>query len=237
MVTFVKIFYGKDWAEKNRNTHMTLIELMIMHRRIFSLIDNLHDLICRGNKDYKESLAKVQDYNMTKILTRMCSIPDIGGDYKEGRCDLNVIYGVQFDIELYNTIDIILRKLRMGILLEEQKAMVTKASKGNSDDAEGEGNEEEKQKEEEIDDDDDELKKVPGIWKIIIGPDGAPLKRNNSDVMNNIFINYAVRSFTNIEKMMQQNNTQDSRKQQRYNEEVEKRKITWEKETLEAFNG
>lgn len=94
MITFVKIFYGRDWAEKNKGTHMTLIELMMMHRKIFSLIDNLHDLICRGNKDYKESLAKVQDYNMTKILTRMCSIPDINGDYKEGRCDLNVIYGV-----------------------------------------------------------------------------------------------------------------------------------------------
>jgi len=236
MATFVKIFYGKDWTEKNKGTHMTLIELMFMHRRIFSLIDNLHDLICRGNKDYKESLAKVQDYNMTKILTRMCSIPDLGGDYKEGRCDLNVIYAVQFDIDLYNTFDIILRKVRMGILEQEQKEMVIQASKGNSDENEGE-NAEEAKTDDEIDDDDDELKKVEGIWKIIIGPDGAPLKRNNSDVMNNFFINYAVRSFTNIEKMMQQNNTQDSRKQQRYNEEIEKRKLIWEEETLNAFKG
>lgn len=56
---------------------------------------------------------------MTKILTRQCSIPDIGGDYKEGRCDLNVIYAVQFDIDLYNYVDILLRKVRMGILAEE----------------------------------------------------------------------------------------------------------------------
>ena len=92
-----------------------------MHRRIFSLIDNLHDLCCRGNKDYKEALAKVQDYNMTKILTRQCSIPDLQGNYKESKVELNVIWGVQFDIEYYNYYDIVLRKLRMGILAYEMK--------------------------------------------------------------------------------------------------------------------
>ena len=49
----------------------------------------------------------------------MCSIPDLSGDYKEGKCDLNTIYAVQFDIDLYNYIDVVLRKLRMGILKEE----------------------------------------------------------------------------------------------------------------------
>ena len=39
-----------------------------------------------------------------------------------------------------------------------------------------------------IDEDDDETKKVDGIMPIIIGPDGVPLKRNNSDVMNNFYI-------------------------------------------------
>lgn len=42
------------------------------------------------------------------------------------------------------------------------------------------------------DDDDAELKKIEGTNSIGIGPDGSPLKRNNSDVMNNFFINYAV---------------------------------------------
>jgi len=73
---------------------MTLMDLMLMHRRIFSMIDNLHDLTCRGNKDYKEALAKVQDYNMTKILTRNCSIPDETGNYRESKVELNVIYAV-----------------------------------------------------------------------------------------------------------------------------------------------
>jgi len=94
MDTFVKIFYGKEWNEKFKGTFMTLIQLMQMHRGIFSLIDNLHDLTCRGNKDYKEALSNVQDYNMTKILTRQCSIPDVNGDYKEAKCDLNTIYAV-----------------------------------------------------------------------------------------------------------------------------------------------
>lgn len=58
---------------------------------------------------------------MTKILTRKCSIPDKNGDYKEGKCELDVIYAVQMDIEIYNYVDIVLRKLRLGKLHEEVK--------------------------------------------------------------------------------------------------------------------
>lgn len=71
---------------------MTLMELMMMHRKIFSLIDNLHDLCCKGNKDYREALANVQDYNMTKILTKQSSIPDKSGDIKQNFCELNTLY-------------------------------------------------------------------------------------------------------------------------------------------------
>jgi hypothetical protein len=39
-----------------------------------------------------------------------------------------------------------------------------------------------------VDEEDDETKKIEGIMSIIIGPDGSPLKRNNSDVMNNFYI-------------------------------------------------
>jgi hypothetical protein len=39
-----------------------------------------------------------------------------------------------------------------------------------------------------LDEEDDETKKIDGIMAIIIGPDGVPLKRNNSDVMNNFYI-------------------------------------------------
>jgi len=70
------------------------MELMTMHRKIFSMIDNLHDLTCKGNKDYKEALEKVRDYNITKILTRMCSIPDPNGVYKESIVEMNVVHAV-----------------------------------------------------------------------------------------------------------------------------------------------
>lgn len=117
MSTFEKIFYGLNFV-KFKDKHMTLIELMRMHRKIFSLIDNLHDLTCRGNKDYKEALSKVQDYNMTKILTKSCSIPDSNGDFKESKVELNIIHAVQWDMEYYNYIDVVLRKLRMGTLAQ-----------------------------------------------------------------------------------------------------------------------
>ena len=118
MATFAKIFYGSNF-EKFKGKHMTLYELMVMHTGIFSIIDNLHELFCRGSKNSKEALANVQDYNMTKILTRKCSIPDKSGDYKEGRCELNVIHAVQMDIEMYNYWDVVMRKVRMGILRQD----------------------------------------------------------------------------------------------------------------------
>ena len=58
MVTFSKIFYNGNF-ESYKGKHMTLIELMRMHRIIFSLITNLHDLTCKGSKDYKEWLSNV----------------------------------------------------------------------------------------------------------------------------------------------------------------------------------
>ena len=113
ITTFAKIFYvnfEQDYAGKG----MTLIELMVMHRKIFSIIDNLHDLCCRGTKDYRQALANVQDYNMTKILTRKCSVPDKGGDIKQSSCDFNVLYGIQMDIELYSYIEIVFKDYRSG---------------------------------------------------------------------------------------------------------------------------
>ena len=200
MVTFGKIFYGQNF-QNFKGKHMTLIELMLMHRKIFSLIDNLHDLMCRGNKDYKTALSNVQDYNMTKILTRKCSIPDRNGVYKEGKCDLDVIYAVQMDIELYNYVDIVLRKIRLGKLWDEMKtkeagAEMAEEEKAEKADAAADAN----AQQDEGDEEDDETKKVDGIFPILIGPDGIPLKRNNSDVMNNFHIMFAVLSFTTLEK-------------------------------------
>ena len=56
------------------------------------MIESLHDFTCRGNKDYKEALEKIRDYNITKILSRMCSIPDPNGDYKESKVEINIIH-------------------------------------------------------------------------------------------------------------------------------------------------
>jgi len=111
LTTFVKIFYV-NFVQLFGGKGRTLIELMEMHRIIFSLIDNLHDLVCRGNKDHKEALMKVQDYNMTKILTRKCSIPDETGDIKLAKCDFNTLFNIQMDIELYNYCTILFHHFR-----------------------------------------------------------------------------------------------------------------------------
>jgi hypothetical protein len=51
---------------------------------------------------------------MTKILTRKCSVPDKGGDIKLARCDFNLLYYVQMDIELFNYFEILMRDYKTG---------------------------------------------------------------------------------------------------------------------------
>ena len=41
---------------------------------------------------------------------------------------------------------------------------------------------------------------VDGAYATGLGPDGALLKRNNTDFMNNFFVNICVRSFTEFDK-------------------------------------
>merc|ERR1712166_529579 len=85
------------------------------------------------------------------------------------------------------------------------------------------------------DDDDDELKKVDGVNSIIIGPDGAPMKRNNSDVMNNFFIMFACRCFTDIDKLIKNQGTQDPRKVAKFMLQIEAKKTQWESSTIGQF--
>jgi hypothetical protein len=59
---------------------------------------------------------------MTKILTRKCSVPDKGGDIKEGLCDFNVLYSLQMDIELYSYIECVFRDFRSGKMAQEVAA-------------------------------------------------------------------------------------------------------------------
>lgn len=202
MVTFKKMFYGSSF-EYFRGKHMTLIELMELHRKIYDLVDNLHDLVCRGVKDYKESISNVQDYNMTKILSRKTSIPVMSGKYKEGKVEMDVIHAVQMDIEMYNFIDVTMQKLKLGKLHRE----IQEKSHGQHEEDEIKGGasaSENKERVDQGDEEDDETKKVDGIYPATIGPDGVPLKRNHSDLMNNFFVDYAVRSFTDIEKELKE---------------------------------
>ena len=109
LAPYLIIFYTSDFARRFNGKSMTTLELMLMHRRIFFLTDNLHDLICRGNKDYKTSLANVEDYNKTKILGRKCSIPDLSGDIRNASVHFNIMQNIQMDIEVYNYFDACLR--------------------------------------------------------------------------------------------------------------------------------
>lgn len=55
---------------------------MAMHQRIFQLVSNMHDLMCRGLKDYRQALENVSDYNVAKILQRQNLVLNKSGDIR-----------------------------------------------------------------------------------------------------------------------------------------------------------
>ena len=103
---FVNLFYV-NFFTKWANKRMTMIDMMKMHLRVFEIQENLHDLMCRGNKDYKYALANVQDYNMTKIMTKQSAVPDRTGDIKLFTCEFNLLFHLQTDVELYNYLSLV----------------------------------------------------------------------------------------------------------------------------------
>tara|TARA_B110000285_G_C14896547_1_gene501140 strand:- start:344 stop:748 length:405 start_codon:yes stop_codon:yes gene_type:complete len=85
-------------------------------------------------------------------------------------------------------------------------------------------------------DEDDETKKIDGIFRILIGPDGVPLKRNNSDVMNNFYINYVVRSYTTIDKTLKEIRENNNKaREAKMGAIVDLQKQEWRKITKDNF--
>jgi len=83
---------------------VTYYELMKMHRNKFKIMESLNDLLCKGSKDYTESLSTVKDFNSTKIMTRICSVPSKDGDITMNRIYFDMLKIILEDIKLYNHI-------------------------------------------------------------------------------------------------------------------------------------
>ena len=55
---------------------------MDIHKQIYSIIDMFHSLYCRGDKNYRASIATIHSYNLTKVMAKQCAIPTVE-DQKE----------------------------------------------------------------------------------------------------------------------------------------------------------
>ena len=152
---------------------------MQLHRRVFGLISGLHDYICKGTRDFKQSLSSIQDYNLTKILAKKCSFPDLQGDVKQNKVQSFVLKSIASDLQVYNFVDCLIRRNKANTLAEYVSKMEQFDSKGGHAVPEG------------IHGD------VEGL-----GPDGHSLLRDPQDFINNYWINHAVRSFTNVESRL-----------------------------------
>lgn len=65
-------------------------------------MENLNDLICKGTKDYRESLLKVQDFNYTKVLAKICSIPSNSGNIVENHIEFDMLKSIYQDTLYFN---------------------------------------------------------------------------------------------------------------------------------------
>mmetsp|Transcript_8089 Transcript_8089/g.13582 ORF Transcript_8089/g.13582 Transcript_8089/m.13582 type:complete len:254 (+) Transcript_8089:1402-2163(+) len=196
---------------------------MIQHREIMKLVDNLHDLCCRGNKDYKMALENVQDYVLAKMLSRKCTVPHHTGDIKQAQIHFNILFGLQMDIELYNYVDILFRDFRAGHLDRHLNAKEGRKQNQKT------------------------FKNQRGVTIIIhsgvvflpmhAAPAGVTLFRDNADFMNNFFVHIVATTFTGIEKVTaeyKEANNDDGLKETL--KELEKVRSQWKKDLTQEVN-
>lgn len=125
------------------------------------------------------------------------------------------------DIELYNYIDILLKDYKSGKLAHDQNEKKNLAKKTN---------EEEKK-------DGPQLNAGVVLLTTNTAPPGYTYKRDNSDVMNNFFIEIVTRSFTNIEEVLKsQRDNVLQKKQAETLAELERVKKNWDKSIYSEVN-
>ena len=178
--------------------------------------------MCRGTKDYRSSLATVEDYNLTKILANKCSVPDVSGDIKLSLVDFNILEALQMDIEMYNYISQLLSEYWQGkmtlenLYIQQQKIIREEAERLNKLD-----------------------KSVRNIsaGKVQLFQDDAPpgitYYRDNCNLLNNLFVNIVAKSFTNIDEQIQAHlEDREAIRQQEQLTELNKIKGQWENQMM-----
>jgi len=55
-------------SRQQKKLSMTKDQLRIMKTKQFNIVDNYHSFFCRGDKSYKDSMANIKIFNLTKAL-------------------------------------------------------------------------------------------------------------------------------------------------------------------------
>mmetsp|Transcript_22568 Transcript_22568/g.34871 ORF Transcript_22568/g.34871 Transcript_22568/m.34871 type:complete len:210 (+) Transcript_22568:1077-1706(+) len=173
---------------------------------------------------------------MSKILSAKCAIPDKNGDFKQGKCEMDIIRSVMMDVVLFNYVDVALRKYWMGTLAEElrKKAKKKKIAEEVDEQSRIEGF---KINNKVLDVDVEVEEEEEVIDEIEMGPDGVLLWRNPSDLMNNFFINFSAIAFTEVHKKLigGEVNHEEIKRLKRYEYEIDQRKDIWKINTVGSY--
>lgn len=116
----------------------------------------------------------MNEYNLSRKLSKRCSIPDESGDYSLARVEMNVLQSVFFDISLYNYIDVVVRRHQRLDLADYIRCKERGVKTGSES--------------EESEYDEFVEKKVKPILVTQYGPYGKPLYRNSAVFTENFFI-------------------------------------------------
>ena len=168
---------------------------------MYNLVGNLHDLFCRGTKDYKTALFNVLAYNSSRAVASQASIPDINGEFKNQRCYFDIINAIMKDIEMFNYFSQVLEEYQNGQMQARDKWLSQQVLK------KGFANDQNQ------------------AFSYII----TKKIRKSSEIMSNFAIQKVARSFTDIEKSIRENGAErDWKKLQGLQiKEIDKLKEPW----------
>ena len=87
----------------------------MQHVGVFHITDNFHSFFCRGDKSYKDALQNIQYFVQTKVLGKICAIPNKQGNCRQNYLDYRMIGNLFKDIALFNYYYMVIKSKRNKI--------------------------------------------------------------------------------------------------------------------------
>jgi len=109
---FLTLFIHTHYKRQGKS--MTKEQLRVLKTKQYSIVDNFHSFFCRGDKNYRASMANIHVFNLTKALNNQMSVPNNQGKHSEDALHFDLGNAIYHDLILFNFFHYVLEAGKEG---------------------------------------------------------------------------------------------------------------------------